>query len=94
MTAANSPKVEFTFNGQPLQAKEGQSIAAGLMSNGILAWRLTRKSAQPRGVFCGIGVCFDCLVKVDGLTNQRACLIQITEGMDVVGETTDEGPAR
>lgn len=88
----NTPgAVNVNFNGRPLAAVPGQSIGAALVSNGITAWRSTRKNARPRGLFCGIGVCFDCLVTVDGETNQRACLVEVQEGMEIDGSCTDQG---
>ncbi|MFD9408784.1 (2Fe-2S)-binding protein [Streptomyces sp. NPDC059989] len=85
-----SPKSAYAiaFDGQELPAQEGQSIAAVLWSAGILAWRTTRESGAPRGAFCGIGSCYDCLVTVNGRPNQRACLIPARPGDTV---TTQEG---
>lgn len=83
--------VSVSFDGRPLVAKPGQNIGAALVSNGITAWRSTRKNARPRGLFCGIGVCFDCLVTVDGEANQRACLVEVQEGMEIEGSCPDQG---
>ena len=73
----------FTFNGEPISAFEGETIAAALMGSGIRALRLTEREAQPRGLFCNMGVCFDCLVEVDGRPNQRACQVPVAEGIQV-----------
>ncbi|WP_210725629.1 (2Fe-2S)-binding protein [Arthrobacter silvisoli] len=81
----NPQPVTITFDGRPLTATAGQSVGAALASQGVTAWRSTRKGGKPRGLFCGIGVCFDCLVTVDGETNQRACLVEVCEGMEVEG---------
>lgn len=83
--------ISFTFNGRPLETSPGQSVGAALTSNGITAWRSTRKGGRPRGLFCGIGVCFDCLVTVDGVGNQRACLAEVGDGMVVDGVEPLEG---
>lgn len=83
--------VNVSFDGRPLVAVSGQNIGAALVSNGITAWRSTRKNARPRGLFCGIGVCFDCLVTVDGEANQRACLVEVQEGMEIEGSCADQG---
>ncbi|MFI9564746.1 (2Fe-2S)-binding protein [Streptomyces rishiriensis] len=79
------PGVPFTvtFDGREIQAVPGQSIAAALWSSGVTAWRTTRGAGGVRGAFCGIGVCFDCLVTVDGRPNQRACLVPAVQGADV-----------
>ncbi|WP_336109729.1 (2Fe-2S)-binding protein [Streptomyces sp. PTD9-10] len=80
-----------TFDGRPLEALPGQTVAAALWAAGVTAWRSTREAGRPRGVFCGIGVCFDCLVTVNGLANQRACLLPVRPG-DVI--RTQEGTGR
>ncbi|WP_246094836.1 (2Fe-2S)-binding protein [Streptomyces roseicoloratus] len=81
----------LTFDDRELPAQEGQSVAAVLWSAGIVSWRTTRNGAAPRGVFCGIGQCYDCLVTVNGRPNQRACMVQARPG-DAV--TTQEGTGR
>jgi predicted molibdopterin-dependent oxidoreductase YjgC len=83
-------QTEFTldFDGRPLPAQSGQTVAAVLWGAGILAWRTTRQGGAPRGAFCGIGSCYDCLVTVNGQPNQRACLVPARPGDTV---TTQEG---
>lgn len=73
--------LRFTFDARPLTAVRGQSVGAALTAAGIRSWRSTREQQRPRGLFCGIGVCFDCLLTVDGRPNQRACLITVRDGM-------------
>ncbi|MFI1769048.1 (2Fe-2S)-binding protein [Streptomyces sp. NPDC020800] len=80
--------LRMEFDGRPVPALPGQSIAAALWAAGVLSWRTTRRTGRSRGVFCGMGVCFDCLVTVNGRPNQRACLVTVRDG-DVV--TTQEG---
>ena len=75
--------IEFTFNGEKIDAITGQSVAAALLAANQRTLRKTRFNNNYRGVFCGIGVCFDCLVVIDGITNQRACLIEAKPGMKV-----------
>lgn len=82
-------EVGFTFDGQSITALPGQSLGAALVAAGYRSWRTTRFGGRPRGLFCGIGVCFDCLVALNGRPNIRACLAPVTAG-DVV--TTQEGP--
>ncbi|MGW6881612.1 (2Fe-2S)-binding protein [Streptomyces goshikiensis] len=88
-----APVVTYTmrFDGRELSAQAGQSIAAVLWGAGILAWRTTRETGAPRGAFCGIGSCYDCLVTVNGRPNQRACLVPARPGDTV---TTQEGTGR
>ena len=80
--------VAFTFDGRDVQAEAGQSIAAALLAAGIRSWRATRVEGAPRGLFCGIGVCFDCLVQVNGQDGVRACLAEVRDGDRV---TTQQG---
>lgn len=74
---------EITFAGRPIPVVPGQTIGAALLAAGIRSWRTTRLAGRPRGLFCGIGVCFDCLVTVNGRPSVRACLIEARPG-DVV----------
>src|ERR687897_3151922 len=81
MRPPGSP-VSLSFDGREIEALEGETIAAALAASDIVAVRQARSGA-PRGPFCGMGVCFDCLVTVDGRPSQRACLTKIGDGMDV-----------
>jgi predicted molibdopterin-dependent oxidoreductase YjgC len=74
--------ISITVDGVPLPAYEGETIAGVLLASGRRAWRHTRHG-QPRGLYCGIGLCFDCLVTVDGTPNVRACLTPVAAGMVV-----------
>jgi glycine/D-amino acid oxidase-like deaminating enzyme len=74
--------VGITFDGSPISALPGETVAAALSAAGILAFRRTASGA-PRGLFCGMGACFDCLVTIDGKANQRACLAKVAPGMVV-----------
>ncbi|MGK5642752.1 (2Fe-2S)-binding protein [Streptomyces sp. URMC 126] len=82
---------DITFDGRPVRALPGQTIAAALWGAGVLAWRTTREGGRPRGAFCGIGQCYDCLATVNGEPNRRACLVAARPG-DAV--TTQEGHGR
>jgi predicted molibdopterin-dependent oxidoreductase YjgC len=75
-----SRDVSFTLDGVEMRAAEGQSIAGALISGGVTSWRRTRFDDRPRGIFCGIGACFDCLITVNGEPNVRACLAQVRAG--------------
>jgi len=69
-----SESFEITVDGRPVQCRAGETIAAALMQTGLDAWRTTRRAGTPRGLFCGIGICFDCLVSINGARPVRACL--------------------
>jgi predicted molibdopterin-dependent oxidoreductase YjgC len=81
--AEPEPAIGFVFDGEPLKALPGQTIGAALLAADIRSWRSTRKNSRPRGLFCGIGVCFDCLVTVNGQPAVRACLAPVVAGDDV-----------
>ena len=68
-------------DGDAVEAIEGQSVAALLLANGWRAFRHTDKTHSPRGLFCGMGICFDCLVTVNGVPNVRACMTPVRAGM-------------
>jgi predicted molibdopterin-dependent oxidoreductase YjgC len=70
----------ITFNGREIPFEPGQSVAAALIAAGIRAWRTTRHEASPRGLFCGIGACYDCLVTINGEPSLRACLTPARDG--------------
>ena len=75
-------KVTINLDGESVAAFEGESVAAVMMVEGNVAMRTTTEG-QPRGVFCGMGVCFDCLVVVDDVPNTRACMTWVKEGMHI-----------
>ncbi|NEC29341.1 (2Fe-2S)-binding protein [Streptomyces sp. SID8111] len=81
---------ELIIDGEPLPFVDGQTVAAALVAAGRLSWRTSRVGRRPRGVFCGIGVCFDCLVTIDGAGGQRACLVPARPGMTVTTEEDDD----
>ncbi len=72
--------ITITVNGQPVPAYAGESIAAALMAAGYRAFRRTEAGGSPRGFFCGMGMCFDCLVTIDGAPNVRSCMVEVQEG--------------
>ena len=76
-------EIGIVIDGEPFAAREGDSVAAALFAAGRLACRTTPGSAAPRGPFCMMGVCFDCLVVVDGRANQQGCLIPVAAGMRI-----------
>ncbi|MBE1491654.1 (2Fe-2S)-binding protein [Plantactinospora soyae] len=73
---AGTGPAEFTItvDGDPVPVRAGQTVAAALLAAGRRTTRRTRFADRPRGVFCGIGICFDCLVVCNGEPGVRACL--------------------
>jgi predicted molibdopterin-dependent oxidoreductase YjgC len=79
---ARGPAVTITLDGHPVQAHVGETVAAVMLVQDTAVLRLT-PGGEPRGVFCGMGVCFDCLVTIDGVPNTRACMTWVADGMEV-----------
>jgi predicted molibdopterin-dependent oxidoreductase YjgC len=76
-------QLKFFFNGQAIEAFEGETVAAALLAAGRTMLRRTPRYGMPRGLFCGMGACFDCVMSIDGRSNQRACLTPVIDGMRV-----------
>lgn len=76
-------QVAFTYNGRPVSGCEGEPIAAALKAAGLMVHRYTKKEHKPRGVFCAIGRCTDCVMVVDGKPNVRTCVTPLKAGMKV-----------
>ncbi len=74
--------VTIYFEGIPIKAKEGETIASALIANGFDIFGFTEKG-RPRGFFCAIGKCSSCLVVVDDVPNVRACITKVRDGMRV-----------
>lgn len=72
----------FSFEGRPVSAREGQSVAAALLSAGERCLRID-ESGNPKGAVCGIGVCWECRCTIDGLADTRACMTPARPGMIV-----------
>ena len=75
--------VRFTFDGREVDAREGDSVAAALLAAGIGPIRFSAVSGDPRAPYCMMGVCFECLVEIDGLANRQACMVRVRPGMQV-----------
>jgi hypothetical protein len=86
-----SRQVSITVDGEQLTGIAGQSVAGVLLANGTMTWRTTAGGRRPRGLFCGIGVCFDCLATVNGLRDVRLCQRLARDG-DVIATQDEELP--
>lgn len=73
--------ISFTFNGVDYPAYEGESIAAALLSNNVRVLRFSEKNNEPRGIYCGIGHCYECRVTVDRERSVRACITTVRDQM-------------
>lgn len=75
--------VRITFDGTAIEAREGDTVAAALLAANVASCRTTPVSGAPRAPYCMMGVCFDCLVVIDGVGNRQSCLVPVREGMAV-----------
>ncbi|UMP05166.1 (2Fe-2S)-binding protein [Amycolatopsis sp. EV170708-02-1] len=81
--------IRITVDGEPVTGIAGQSVAGILLAAGRTSWRTTRSGA-PRGVFCGIGACFDCLLTVNDVPDVRACRRPAADGDEVRTQSREE----
>jgi aerobic-type carbon monoxide dehydrogenase small subunit (CoxS/CutS family) len=89
-----SESCQIFVDDRPVGCRPGETIAAALLDAGVDAWRTTRLSGARRGLFCGIGVCFDCLVTVNGEPPVRACLATVRPGDRILtGPVLEDGGA-
>jgi predicted molibdopterin-dependent oxidoreductase YjgC len=89
-------EVQIFVDGRPIMAREGEMIAAALIANGIWINRYTAHKNKPRGIYCAIGRCTDCIMTVDNVPNVRTCVTKVKEGMKIktqrgVGVWSEEG---
>lgn len=79
----SNDKVRITFEESPLVVNAGISVAAAVLSSGRACSRRTGRAGAERNPYCGMGVCYECLMEIDGLPNQQSCMITVREGMRV-----------
>ena len=75
--------VQLMLGGETLRVPEGISVAAAMLLAGADALRFTPVSGSQRAPYCLMGVCFDCLMEIDGRCNQRACMVTVRAGMQI-----------
>ena len=80
------PSVKIEFDGKVIKAVEGDTVASAIMAAGISDLREAPVSGAPRGPYCMMGVCFECLVEIDGIGHQQACLLSVKNGMIIKRE--------
>lgn len=81
-------EIEIFVDNQPIMVREGEMIAAALIANGIFINRYTAHEHKPRGIYCAIGRCTDCIMTVNGVPNVRTCVTKVEAGMQI---TTQQG---
>jgi hypothetical protein len=75
--------VQLIVNDAPLPAFEGERLSTALLASGLLSWRRSQILREPRGLYCGIGICFECIVDVENMGVVRACQTLVRDGMRV-----------
>jgi sarcosine oxidase subunit alpha len=78
--------VNITVDGKPIEAYQGETVAAAMLAVGIRTFNKSHKHKQPRSLYCGMGVCYECLVTINGVHAQRACVTNVEEGMVIETE--------
>ena len=80
---AGRTRVSFFIDGAAAEAQVGDSVAAALLLNGVRTCRTSVVGGEPRAPYCLMGVCFDCLVTIDGVGNRQGCQVRVADGMRV-----------
>lgn len=79
--------VRFSFDGRSVTAAQGDTLAAALLAAGVETFRDSVVGGEPRAPYCLMGVCFECLVTIDGIQNSQSCLTEVREGMVVTSQS-------
>lgn len=82
-----STPLTFQFEGRTLSAEKGESVALALLASGIDSCRDSVVHGRPRGPYCLMGVCFECLVVIDGVPNRQGCQVEVCEGMVIARQS-------
>jgi predicted molibdopterin-dependent oxidoreductase YjgC len=77
------PQIQIFVNGREVVAYEGETVLAALIAKGLWTLRRSRHNGEGRGPFCGMGVCYECLVSINGLPNRRACMTEVKNLMEI-----------
>lgn len=76
--------IQIRVNGRSVAAVPGETVLAALTAAGFKALKKSNVNGDARGAFCGMGVCYECLVTVNGVPKQRACMTEVAENMEIV----------
>ncbi|MCC6531210.1 MAG: (2Fe-2S)-binding protein [Burkholderiales bacterium] len=77
------PAVTLWVDGRAIEARLGQTVGTALLAQGVRVLRHTRNQGKPRGLFCAVGICYDCVLTVNGKPGMRACMTYVEPGMNV-----------
>ncbi|MCA0994884.1 (2Fe-2S)-binding protein [Alloyangia pacifica] len=79
--------IEILLDGEPLAARRGETVALAMLAGGVQHFRGSVVSGAPRAPYCLMGVCFECLVTIDGVANRQACMVTVAPGMRVTRQS-------
>ena len=82
--------VRFSFEGDAVKAREGDTVATALLAAGFMQTRTSAVRHEGRAPYCLMGVCFECLMEIDGVTNRQACLVPVRDGMVVARQSPSQ----
>ncbi len=82
-TVERSRKIRLRVNGEEIEAFAGETVMAALLAAGIRGFKTSHVLGQPRGPLCGMGVCYECQLTINGSPGQRACMVEADEGMEI-----------
>lgn len=82
-TIKRREKVKLLVNGKEIPAYKGETILAALMAAGYKKLKRSPLDKAPRGALCGMGVCFECMVTVNGIPNIRSCMTEVENNMEI-----------
>jgi predicted molibdopterin-dependent oxidoreductase YjgC len=94
LTRPDPGDLTIWFDDRPIPARSGDSVAVALLAAGITTTRTTAVSGTPRGPYCMMGACFECLAQVDGQANVQACMARVRDGMRVLRQDDARALAR
>jgi len=90
LDVARGEAMEILVDGVAILAYPGESIAAAMMAAGLRRTRGSSRRGEPRGFFCGMGVCWECAVRIDAARTERACMERVRPGMRVDTRTPED----
>ncbi|MEH6648925.1 MAG: (2Fe-2S)-binding protein [Motiliproteus sp.] len=90
LSKASAEQVQLQINGKPISVAAGSSVWSAMALAGQTTTRLAPVTEQPRSAYCAMGVCFECLVEIDGMPNRQACLTPVEAGMAIVQQHITE----
>lgn len=82
-SATANPGITIWFNDEPLNVPSNRSVAAALLAAGVRRFRSTPVSGACRAPYCMMGVCFECLVEIDGVPSRQSCMVNVHDGMRI-----------